>query len=867
MSASSLIRIIASSPHGSDERLQALDNLWDLASRPENQATLIDTEPTILNVLTKVINEDKGPERRYSLGVISNLSIIEVNKSKLVDPSIGLLQALLRPISEATYEDNKTANMSILTTLFNVSSTEYVVTELMKLEAYKAYVGVLKRGGSDPGTWEDIDGKYIEQQAADCIMNLARWEFTRRILKEFGIVDILAPLAISFYEISFSATISISCLIGREEKGLSVDLFRGTSVSVQLICDLLKNAFEKKRTAGDILFPISSALNIILELSLSDQKKKRLATLTNREVLQEIFAYYLHKHEIPLHKQRNDIDYIVVDLAMKVLYQLSFVQEDDEELRSDHGFLPDSCGLVELLWEFLNSSLSRENGQESLMDTCRLLLSRLAPAKLKALSNQYHSHNNNNNNVVPIVTNNNNNNNNVVSYDLSPKASSTQQTTTAVATTSIAATLNNSPPILSPTNIAISVPSTTMSPVMDIPRTATVSSLSTTTSTATTQLSHPQIQTQSQSQAAPQKTITPTVVPPPEQQKQQQQPYQQQPPLQPQQPTQQQQPMPQQQQQQQQQQQGIPMNQGFAPAMMMTMPLFVSPTPTVIIHPNPTPNQQQPPQPQPQPQPTPKLPEGPSAEALANGKHIMISYCWSPNAKPELVRELYKQLKNQFGYEVWIDTQGSSYVRKTGGATDECLAEAIERSYAVIMCVSREYKVNKNCRLELNYTSQRLKRGQLKKVFFVMMQSDYTPVSTPDSVDGALGLLIGSNFWYPLWDQMMVGAAVKEIVHEMGDNAKSLISSTPTPATTTTTSSANNQPTQPSTNNNNNASTGATTTATTAVSMESFQQAMISHLNQLQMMIDNRFNFLEQRIQQVEMQTAHIIENLQRNGR
>jgi len=68
------------------------------------------------------------------------------------------------------------------------------------------------------------------------------------------------------------------------------------------------------------------------------------------------------------------------------------------------------------------------------------------------------------------------------------------------------------------------------------------------------------------------------------------------------------------------------------------------------------------------------------------------------------------------------------------GGTDERMAEAVEASSVIVVCVSRPYKERPNCRMEAKYANQLLKKGRLR-ILFVMMQMDYTTVSEPDCCD------------------------------------------------------------------------------------------------------------------------------------
>jgi hypothetical protein len=134
------------------------------------------------------------------------------------------------------------------------------------------------------------------------------------------------------------------------------------------------------------------------------------------------------------------------------------------------------------------------------------------------------------------------------------------------------------------------------------------------------------------------------------------------------------------------------------------------------------------------------------SNSSAPQKHVMFSYCWAPEAKPEHVRLMASSLPALCGVEAWTDVTGSSYVGKMAGSTDAIMAAAVEASSHVVVCVSREYKNSANCQQEATYARQFEKKGKLK-IIYVMMQSDFTTVSQPDSVDGWLGIMVGNSLW------------------------------------------------------------------------------------------------------------------------
>ena len=83
----------------------------------------------------------------------------------------------------------------------------------------------------------------------------------------------------------------------------------------------------------------------------------------------------------------------------------------------------------------------------------------------------------------------------------------------------------------------------------------------------------------------------------------------------------------------------------------------------------------------------------PLSPSSVTKKHVMLSYCWS--SKKELVVALAKILRAN-GLDVWRDEDGSSIVPPMKGPIIERMAEAIEASHTVIVCVSPEYKQSPN---------------------------------------------------------------------------------------------------------------------------------------------------------------------------
>ena len=106
-------------------------------------------------------------------------------------------------------------------------------------------------------------------------------------------------------------------------------------------------------------------------------------------------------------------------------------------------------------------------------------------------------------------------------------------------------------------------------------------------------------------------------------------------------------------------------------------------------------------------------------------KHVMISY----NSKTrDQCLKIKSALENE-GYKIWID------VENIHGSSLESMANAIEESSCVLMCMTEKYKQSANCRLEAEYCI-----NQNKPIVPLIMEKAYKP-------DGWLGIILGSKIF------------------------------------------------------------------------------------------------------------------------
>ncbi|CAF3818466.1 unnamed protein product [Rotaria sp. Silwood1] len=79
---------------------------------------------------------------------------------------------------------------------------------------------------------------------------------------------------------------------------------------------------------------------------------------------------------------------------------------------------------------------------------------------------------------------------------------------------------------------------------------------------------------------------------------------------------------------------------------------------------------------------------------------LMISYSWHDKS---LVHKIYKYLTEQFNYRIWLDEN------QITGSLCQAMAQAVEKSKFILMCMSETYKTSENCRNEGEYARDRKK--------------------------------------------------------------------------------------------------------------------------------------------------------------
>eukprot|EP01035_Chromulina_nebulosa_P024097 gene24097-31308_t len=134
--------------------------------------------------------------------------------------------------------------------------------------------------------------------------------------------------------------------------------------------------------------------------------------------------------------------------------------------------------------------------------------------------------------------------------------------------------------------------------------------------------------------------------------------------------------------------------------------------------------------------------------ASTDKKHVLISY--APGCRKELVGSLQESLI-ALGFDVWKDDTGSSLLQEMRrDSNNDIMAQAIEMSHTVVVCVSPHYHASAICRQEAQHIHALCLKRKLN-VIYVMMDRSYSY-----AVDGWLKDMMQDSPRHPLWDTQYV---------------------------------------------------------------------------------------------------------------
>ena len=140
---------------------------------------------------------------------------------------------------------------------------------------------------------------------------------------------------------------------------------------------------------------------------------------------------------------------------------------------------------------------------------------------------------------------------------------------------------------------------------------------------------------------------------------------------------------------------------------------------------------------------------------MEDGKpQIMISYQWDSQTE---VLKLYEALIGD-GYKVWIDK------KKMSENIYERMAEGVEESSIILLCMTKKYESSENCKSEYNYA-----KDCKKRIIPIYFERNY-------KAGGALAVIIAGSLHFSLTNKDDFSSKICELkgeidkqLHELGE--------------------------------------------------------------------------------------------------
>ena len=246
----------------------------------------------------------------------------------------------------------------VMQLLMNVAKSEEAATLLIEAQVPALILDVFRVYGKDIGPY-DGSARY-NSYCILTIMNLSRWTVAYDPLRSLGFVSLLLPVVKIKQHHSIYCMMALSYLVGREENSEDAKQFRSNAQNLEAVLDALSNTVKKQGgdgySYGIFTFPL--IVGAVLTLSISDENKKFLGrqkvTVPLIKVLED-FVGGVEGDEMGGGKD----DVWSAEYAVEALLQLSFLHDNDEDLRASDLFPKSSTGSLAHLVELLESMESQ----------------------------------------------------------------------------------------------------------------------------------------------------------------------------------------------------------------------------------------------------------------------------------------------------------------------------------------------------------------------------------------------------------------------------------------------------------------------------------------------------------------------------
>lgn len=267
-----LIHVI--SQEGNNEaKVKACSALSNLAIGYDNKIPMFEY-PGFVNAILRVIKDDVGGEARTKACSILWSFAAEMKNQVPVVRRGDILPILVQVAEEDTTTEARFKCVAALTLL--AESLENALP-LLRSGALVPLMNILHEAGPDPTQWKG-------QTASWCVgflMNLSQSDDAVPLLREAGVVELLAPLLTLNHYQSLKAAMAVTFVCRYDEDDTTYDLLRKTETVIPKIISLLHNTLAGKGGNGYKygVFTLRSSVGCIASLASGpDFMKERIAT-------------------------------------------------------------------------------------------------------------------------------------------------------------------------------------------------------------------------------------------------------------------------------------------------------------------------------------------------------------------------------------------------------------------------------------------------------------------------------------------------------------------------------------------------------------------------------------------------------------
>jgi len=255
-----------------EARIKACSALSNLAIGYENKIPMF-AYPGFVDSILQVIDTDSGEARTKACSILWSFAAEMRNQVPVVQRG-DILPTLVRVAEEDHSTEARFKCVAALTLL--AESLDNAIP-LLQSGALHPLMDILHDAGADPTQWQG-------QTASWCVgflMNMAQSDDAAPLLREAGVVELLAPLLTLDHYQSLKAAMAITFVCRYDKDDETYDLLRKTENVIPKIISLLHNTLSGRGGSGYKygVFTLRSSVGCISSLASGPEfMKERIAT-------------------------------------------------------------------------------------------------------------------------------------------------------------------------------------------------------------------------------------------------------------------------------------------------------------------------------------------------------------------------------------------------------------------------------------------------------------------------------------------------------------------------------------------------------------------------------------------------------------